>query len=87
MDFIGSCEGRWQRNRVAQPEDRGAGLNAKTHHQVNGSNGNGEMREKGGGVVRCEYHPPSPFILPRLYMQVEDFHSAGVKLMLGDVFS
>ena len=49
MDFIVGCEGRWRRNKVAQPEDGGAGFNTKTHHQVDGSNGNGEMREEGGG--------------------------------------
>ena len=29
------------------------------------------MREEVGGVVHREYHPPPPFILPRLQMQVE----------------
>ena len=47
MDFIGGCEGRWRRNKVAQPEDGGAGFNTKTRHQVDGSNGNGEMRGVG----------------------------------------
>ena len=45
MDFIGSCEGRWQRNKVAQPKDGGAGFDTRTHHRVDGSNGNGEMRK------------------------------------------
>ena len=39
---------------------------------------------RGGGAVGRECHPPPPFILPRLQMQVEDFCSAGVKLLLGD---
>jgi len=42
------------------------------------------MREEVGGVVRREYHPPPPFIFPRLQMRVEDFRSAGGKLLLGD---
>ena len=36
-----------------QPENGGAGFNTKTHHQVDGSNGNSEMREevgRGGGL-------------------------------------
>ena len=45
------------------------------------------MREEVGGVVRREYHPPLPFVLPPLQTQVENFRSAGVKLLLGDVFS
>jgi len=43
-------------------------------------------RRWGGGVVRCEDRPSLPFVLLRLQMQVEDFRSAGVKLMLGAVF-
>ena len=87
MDFIGGCEGRWQRNKVAQPKDGRAGFDTRTNHQVDGSKGNGEMREEVGGVVRREYHPPPPFIPPCFQMQVEDFRSAGVKPLLGDVFS
>jgi len=74
MDFIGGCEGRWRRNKVVQPEDGGVGFDTKTqtHHQVDRSNGNDKNARGGGGVVRCEYHSPPPFILPRLQMQGED---------------
>ena len=78
MDFIGGCEGRWQRNKVAQPKAGRAGFDTRTHRRVDGSKGNGEVREEVAGVVHREYHPPRPFFLPRSQMQVRDFRSAGV---------
>ena len=69
MDFIGGCKGSWRRDKVAQQEDGGAGFNIKTLHQADGSNRNGKMREEVGGS--------SSHILPRLYMQVEDFRPVG----------
>ena len=40
-----------------------------------------------GRVVRREYQLLPSLTLPHLHMQVEDFRSAGVKLLLGGVFS
>ena len=34
MDFIGSCNGRWQRNEVAESKDGKVGFDTKTHHRV-----------------------------------------------------
>ena len=53
MDFIGSCEGRWQRNEVAQSKDGGVGFDwQEVPPSSRWIQNNGEMREEVGGVGR-----------------------------------
>ena len=87
MDFIVSCERRWQRNKVARMAEWDSIPGSTTESTDLNETAKCERTwGGGGGVVRYEYRPSPPFVLPRLQMQVEDFRSAGVKLLLGAVF-
>ena len=48
MDFIRSCEGRWQRNEAPGSKDSRAGFDTKTHRRVDRCKGNGKTERKWG---------------------------------------
>lgn len=86
MDFIVSCDRRWQRNKVARMAE-GDSIPGSTTESTD-LNETAKCERTWGvhvGVVRYEYRLSLPFVLPRLQMQVEDFCSTGESSLVAAV--